>query len=151
MCKEVLSLRTESYVPFWSWKVSCVQVLGLWKTKLSTLRRKNNKKQKAETVVHNKHTLHKPAIWASTDKFLILRFQVSPSRVQMAPFITILLTKTDNYIPFLKTWILISFTQGHGSNWTLTSIQIISRSLLHWTSRCLTSFSKKGKTGCKIS
>lgn len=42
-------------------KLSWVQVLGLWKTKLSTLREKNNKEQKTETVIYNKRTQYKPA------------------------------------------------------------------------------------------
>lgn len=55
-------------------KLRWVQVLGLWKTKLSTLRRKNSKKQKTETVIHNKLTLHKPVSSAQTDKMYNFAF-----------------------------------------------------------------------------
>lgn len=57
MCKHLFSYEIFYCIfCFEAGKLSCVQVLGLWKTKLSTSRRKD-KEQTLEEGAHDKRTI----------------------------------------------------------------------------------------------
>lgn len=87
------------------------------------MRRKNNKKQKTDTVIHNKRILHEPLVSALTYEDITLSLHVPSWNIQKASIHKLthyLWQKLTLTFPFCFPWIIISFTQVWGSKWTLT-------------------------------